>query len=194
MIPWQDISYLKSGTPSQQRAYHCLTELEILSQLREFTPVLVATVCLDIDTPASDLDIVCCAKDAALFRGKVTSLYGSFESFSIRDSSREGATVVTFIFGGLELEIYALGVPVEQQRAYRHLCQTARVLRLGGPAWNRAIRFLKQQGIKTEPAVALCLGLAGDPFEQVEALETLSDAELQALVMARHPALEKISG
>lgn len=194
MIPWQDISYLESGTPSQQRAYRCIHKLGILEDLREFSPVLVATVCLDIDTATSDLDIVCCAKDDAVFRAKATGLFGSCARFAIRQSSREGATVVTFMFDGLELEIYALGVPVQQQRAYRHMCQTARVLRLGGPDWNRAIRALKERGLKTEPAVALCLGLSGDPFAEVENLEALSDERLAALVRERHPALDKICG
>jgi len=194
MIPWQDITYLKSGTTAQQRAYRCLSELRIFDDLAPFSPVLVATVCLDIDIPSSDLDIICCAPDLALFSATVTRLYSSFKQFTLRESSRGDALVAGFWFDGIEIEIYAQTRAVSEQRAYRHLCQTARVLHYGGDVIRNGIRRLKEQGIKTEPALARCLGLNGDPYEGVEALEQLSDQELEDLVVNRLPALEKNGG
>ena len=191
MLPWQDISYLKSGTRSQQRAYSCLIDLGIFNDLRDFTPVLVSTVCLDIDTPSSDLDIICCAPDFISFRTRTTQLYGAFDRFQVKES-RGGALVCGFWHLGLELELYAHPLPVTEQRAYLHLCQTARVLSHGGPLWRSAIRALKERGTKTEPAVAQCLGLRGDPYEEIERLSSLSDEQLAQVVAQRTPALEKI--
>lgn len=194
MIPWQDITYLKSGTAAQQRAYRCLSALKIFDDLADFSPVLVSTVCLDIDTASSDLDIICFAPECDRFHSAVTTLYGSFDRFTIRESSRGDALVAGFWFEGLEIEIYAQPIIVTEQRAYRHLCQTARVIAWGGDVMRNSIRRLKEQGIKTEPAIARCLHLDGDPYEAVEALERLSESDLAYLVASRVPTLEKIDG
>lgn len=169
-----------------------MTELGILDGLAAFSPILVATVCLDIDTAASDLDIICHAPQLETFSSVATALYGSCPGFLLRASGR-GATVASFHFAGLEFEIFAQPVQVHEQNAYRHLCQTARVIRLGGDPWKHAIRRLKERGMKTEPAVALCLALEGDPFEAVLSLEETPDAVLAELVRERRPALEKLA-
>ena len=49
---------------------------------------------------------------------------------------------------------YCQGLLTRQQRAYRHLLVEYAVLQAGGEAWRRAVRMLKQQGLKTEPAFA----------------------------------------
>ena len=192
MIPWQDISYLKSGTASQQRAYRCLSDLTIFEALAPFSPILVSTVCLDIDIESSDLDIICFAPDSDLFSATATTLYGALNGFSIRKSSRGDALVVGFCFHGCEIEIYAQNTPVTEQRAYRHLCQTARILKYGGTPMREAIRALKMQGVKTEPAIASCLGLPNDPYAAVEGLERVSDQDLEHLVTNALRTLEKI--
>jgi len=191
MIPWQDIAYLKTGTPKQQRAHAALCELNIFDDLRAFTPILVSTICLDIDVESSDLDIICHVPHAESFRSSVVRVYSSLDRFSIR-SSRDDATVVGFWFKDFEFEIYGHRAPVTQQRAYVHLCQTARVIAFGGASWRTAIRALKERGMKTEPAVAYSLGLNGDPYEAVEQLQSLSDEGLKKLLAHRLTSLEKM--
>ena len=180
MNEWKDISYLKNGTPSQQSAFLCLNKLGIFDDLKSFSPTLVSTVCLDIDTATSDLDIICHAPCSAEFCRAVTLIYRDLNDFTI--TPLEGATVCLFRFAGWGIEIYAQPLPVIKQSAYLHLCQTSRVLQFGGAPFRNAIRALKEVGVKTEPAVAQCLGLTGDPYRGVEDLIKLSDQELQSLL------------
>jgi len=176
---WRDISYLTSGSARQRSAFASIQEFRVLEVLRDYDPILVSTVSLDIDIASSDLDIICEAPDLSVFAAFLNSVFGSFEGFGVRNSdTTEPAVVAQFFCGGWEYEIFAQGIPVERQNAFRHLVQIDRVLRCGGHAWRERIRALKQGGMKTEPAVARCLGLEGDPYQAVLSLESLSDDEL----------------
>jgi len=176
---WRDISYLEHGTPRQRLAYSCLTGLKILDALKQFDPILVSTVCLDIDTPASDLDIICEAHDPELFHAIVAKYFGTYSRFNVRRSESDPSAVVCqFFTDDFEVEIFAHNVPTEQQNAYRHLIQINRVVTLGGAAVREAVRNLKLAGIKTEPAIARILALEGDPYKAVLDLEHRSDGDI----------------
>ena len=182
-IDWRDISYLCGGTERQRSAYANLQDLRILEALRAYDSVLASTVCLDIDIESSDLDIICEAPDLDAFSAFLASTFGALQGFALRRSqSQEPAVVGQFFYGGWEYEVFGQSVPVERQNAFRHMVQIDRVLSYGGDAWRAAIRNLKRVGIKTEPALARCLGLDGDPYQAVLSLEAISDEELLAKV------------
>lgn len=176
---WRDISYLRDGTERQRSAFANLQGSRVLEALRDYDPVLVSTVCLDIDIQSSDLDIICEATDLGVFHGFLVSAFGSREGFVVRRSeSEEPAVVAQFFHAGWEYEVFGQGIPVERQNAFRHLIQIERVLSCGGAPWRDKIRALKQSGMKTEPALAACLALGGDPYQAVLALEAFSDEEI----------------
>lgn len=180
---WRDISYLEYGTPRQRAAFDCLHELRILNILREFDPIVVSTVCLDIDTPTSDIDIICEVYDSTAFEALLRQYFAALRGFTLRRSESAGAAVVCqFFTESFEIEVFGQPVPTEQQNAYRHLVQIDRVLVLGGDVIRQALRTLKLGGAKTEPALAQLLNLEGDPYQAVLALEGVDDCELRARV------------
>ena len=128
-------------------------------------------------------NVICEVHDLAAFEAQLVSLYGMKAGFEIRASDvSPPALVARFYHGDWEYEVFGQDVRIERQNAYRHLVQTHRVLVVGGEEWRKAIRMLKQQGIKTEPAVAQCLRLSGDPYQAVLSLELLSDEQLVRLI------------
>jgi hypothetical protein len=56
----------------------------------------------------------------------------------------------------------------------------SRLLDILGPDFRNGIIALKKQGIKTEPAFARMLGLSGDPYRAVLAIENYGDEQLAA--------------
>lgn len=100
---WRDISYLQGGTERQRSAYASLRESRVLEILRDYDPVLVSTVCVDLDIPSSDLDVICEARDLEAFSTFLSSTFGTFRGFSIRRSDRsQPAIVAQFFFGSWE--------------------------------------------------------------------------------------------
>ncbi len=51
--------------------------------------------------------------------------------------------------------------------AYRHMIIEYRILLEKGEAFRQSIVELKRQGMQTEPAFALLLGLKGDPYTEL---------------------------
>ena len=178
---WDEISYLKEGTPRQQQAFETLTALGIFDVLQIYTPVLIGTIPLDVDVETSDLDVACYAPDLALFAREVTVLYGSQPHFRLRHKQVRGApsVVASFKYDGFEIQFFAQPQPVERQYGYRHMLVEARLLALGGEAARHAIRELKRSGIKTEPAFAAYFHLKGDPYELLWELSWLPDSTLR---------------
>ena len=162
---WRDLSYLQNGTERQKLAYASIKALHLMEMLNEYDPVLVSTIALDIDTPKSDLDVICCVKDVESFKKTVTMHFGQLDRFVFR--RERSHSVCSFFFSDFEYEIYANVLPVEEQAAYKHLVQTARLIRIGGEKVRESVRSAKLQGVKTEPAIAQIFGLEGDPYMAV---------------------------
>jgi hypothetical protein len=179
-LPWQNIRYLALGNERQQAAYGVLRGLGIFEQLRPYRPVLVGTIPIGVDVPESDLDIVCEAYDLVAFQEHLEGAFGRLNRFQIKAKPVKGvaSTIARFVHAGFIFEIFGQPRPVVEQHAYRHMLVEARLLKLGGEPARRAIRRLKQAGLKTEPAFAHYFGLEGDPFETLLALSQVGDEVL----------------
>lgn len=178
---WREIDYLLTGTARQRAAHRELRALDLMSLLSEFDPALVSTVCIGLDTADSDLDVICELTDGELMTKRLAENSGN-RSLVVRNAAGPDAlaTVATFDGDAFAIEVYAEPLPVERQRAYRHLAQSARVVDAGGESARAAIVALRESGLKTEPAVAAYLGLDGDPYLALLEVENWSDARLNA--------------
>lgn len=164
---WNDISYLCDGNERQRAAYETLTRLGIFETLDRYMPMLVGTIPIAVDVAESDLDIICEASDLERFAGDVRRAFDEHRNFRLwrRKIGGVSSVIAHFRFGQFPVEVFAQSLPVTAQNAYRHMVVEARLLEIGGPAARRAIRQLKREGLKTEPAFAHYFDLEGDPYE-----------------------------
>lgn len=178
---WTELAHLNRGSDRQRDAYQAMIELDILSVLGDYDPVLAGTLPLGIETPESDLDVICAADNLDEFDAVVESAYSYLDDFTQRRSEKDGLTssISNFRFRRFPVEIFAQARPVEEQRAYRHMVAEGRLLREGGEEAVGAIRQLKLEGLKTEPAFAEYFCLEGDPYA---VLADLADAPTEELV------------
>ncbi|MCI1189546.1 DUF4269 domain-containing protein [Hymenobacter sp. DH14] len=192
MPDWTDLRYLLTGNQRQQRAYSLLQALNLWPVLADFKPVLAGTIPLGIDITGSDLDVLCevAPAETQRFGGLLQRHYGRRTGFKLMQHTISGypSIVSSFRYRGREVEVFGQALPTAQQNGFRHLLVEAAVLEAGGEAWRRAVRRLKKQGLKTEPAFANLLQLPGNPYAALLELEGKSIAELQAY-MARHSTI-----
>ena len=183
MLPdWHDITYLQHGSAPQRWAFEVLRRHALLGHLRTHTPVLVGTFPLDLTVPSSDLDIVCEAPDLAAFR-QTLAKFAAYPKYTVRlASTTEPALIASFEVEGLTVEVFGQNLPTARQNGYRHLVVDARLLAAGGAALRQRLLALKARGVKTEPAFAQVLGLAGDPYQALLTLEAYDETALAALV------------
>lgn len=78
----------------------------------------------------------------------------------------EKCIVLSFILEDLPIEIFGQNKPTIQQKAYLHMIAEYRILKEKGEDFKQKIIQLKQQGMKTEPAFGLLLGL-DNPYEDL---------------------------
>lgn len=179
--------YLRTGTARQRAAYAALTRLRVFDRLAPYTPVLAGTLPLGVDTPASDIDVLCAAYDLDTFATVVRSAFGAYAGFALHQAVHQDllAVIARFEAFGFPIELFGQPRPVTEQQGYRHLLAEARLLALACEPARTAIRGLKRQGLKTEPAFARHFALSGDPYTTLLALADAPDAELGAIVARR---------
>lgn len=172
MIDFTAIDYLKKGNETQQKAYEVLTKYRIFEKLKEYSPVLAGTVPLGIDVEGSDLDIICqvdltCKEDfldELMFKKIVPpDVDIAVEKMMVNG---EQSIVVNFMLDGFPVEIFGQDIPPVQQNAYRHMLAEYSILKEKGEGFKQEIIQLKREGVKTEPAFGLLLGLE-NPYEDL---------------------------
>ena len=183
MLPdWHNIAYLRRGSAPQRRAFAVLQRHALLPRLAAHDPVLVGTFPLDLTVPGSDLDIICEVADWAVFKRTLAS-FAAYPQYELRRANTiEPALVASFELDGLPVELFGQAQPTARQNGYRHLVVEARLLAVGGAGLRQQVLALKAGGVKTEPAFAQVLGLPGNPYHALLALEAYDEAALLALV------------
>ena len=180
---WRDISYLRTGTDRQQQLYDVLIRHSVLAILHDFDPAVVSTICVGLDTPASDVDVICHAPNLSKLEQVLRYNYSESENFCLRYRPPRNETLVcSFSLERLEIEIFGSLEPIESQPAYRHFSVMKRLVSIGDDTFKKDIVELKKSGLKTEPAIAKRLQLQGDPYQAILELENASDADLIELI------------
>jgi hypothetical protein len=168
-----------------------LQNLSIWRTLSAFDPVLAGTIPLDIDIASSDLDILCAVDSAetARFTQLLEAQYAHLPQFTLAQKliNHRASVVCRFRYQAFEIEVFGQDCPTERQQAFRHMVVEDCVLQAGGETWRVAVRQLKEQGLKTEPAFATLLQLAGNPYEALLTLEDQSVEELRTWLPALPP-------
>lgn len=185
MPNWFDIAYLADGTDRQQAAYHALQASQVMTHLADYQPVLVGTVPINIDIASSDLDILCYATDLTRFQAHVRQHYYAYDNFRDKQRDKEGIVsyIANFTAHNFLFEIFAQAIPVTQQRAYRHMLIEHRLLQLGNASAREAIRQLKRDGLKTEPAFAQYFNITGDnPYDALLTIAELDDDKIRKVI------------
>ncbi|GAM05172.1 DUF4269 domain-containing protein [Novosphingobium sp. MBES04] len=141
---------------------------------------VVGTFPLGLDVAGSDVDIVCHAPDAKAFAHELWARFAQSEHFALRQWVQgERAVIAQFSICDLPLEVFGAPVPVAMQAGWRHFEVERRLLALGGVAFHAAVREVRRTGVKTEPAFAQVLGLAGDPYARLFELASARDGQLR---------------
>lgn len=162
---------------------------QLFRDLEAFQPTLVGTYPLGLQVDGSDFDVVCTCDDLDAFE---RALCAALEKLGLTDVRRErrepDAVVAAFHLGDLAIEVFGQALPVHEQRGFRHMVIEGRLLVYGGAVLRERVRALKRTGIKTEPAFAQLLCLAGDPYAALLELETWPPERMRAAVEhALHP-------
>ncbi len=151
-----------------------MSDNQVLSKLKQFDPILVGTIPINIDIESSDLDIICSFSDKLEFQKSITDNFSDEENFSIREKSNlETPTIVAnFVLNDFEIEIFGQTIPTHHQFAYRHMIVEYNLLHKYGETFRQRIIELKHQGYKTESAFAKALDLKGNPYIELLKLDT----------------------
>lgn len=160
------LKIIKNGNERQRNAYEAICNLQILRDLKEYSPILCGTLPLNIATLDSDLDIILEVTDLHSFSQKTREKYGNYQEYkSMQKTIRNRQVIVSsFWHQGFEFQLFAQNQPSTKQYAYLHMVIEWHILQ-EHPEWITIIRELKQKGWKTEPAFCKILRLKGDPFE-----------------------------
>jgi hypothetical protein len=161
----------------RELAQQAVDRSAVLTRLAAYTPTVVSTIFVGLDTSESDIDIICYCVNAERFLETVQTVYGRAPGFRICKS--RDPVVIEFMVAGFHFEIYACDTPITEQSAYRHYRIMERLVAAGGSPFQNAVRLLKLEGYKTEPAIARLLNLPGDPWQAILSVERWSDARLQ---------------
>ncbi len=160
-----------------------LADSRVLAALAAFDPHVAGTPPLGLDLPDSDIDILCHAPDADAFCTIAWFACAGFEDFTMHQWRSGGRPVIArFRAQGWAFELFASPEPVTAQAGWRHFIVERRLLGLGGDRLRDAVMTARREGLKTEPAFAKILGLRGDPYAAILALEAQSDTALADLL------------
>ncbi|RDY29019.1 DUF4269 domain-containing protein [Romboutsia weinsteinii] len=176
-IDFKNIEYLKYGNEKQIKSYNILTNINIFNILKEYTPVLVGTIPIDIDINTSDLDIICEVRDFVGFIYVLKQNFSGYDDFKV-DCHAENIVVCNFKAQEIEIEIYASKENVDKANGYRHMLVEYRIMNLLGKDFKNNIIKLKEDGMKTEPAFAKLLKLDGNPYDELLLFEKYLDEDI----------------
>jgi hypothetical protein len=166
MIDFTNIKFLQYGSERQIEVYQLLQESKLLILLEPYNPILVGSIPLQLDLPASDVDIICQFKSKNQFMNHISRMFNQEAQFIVKEFFMYGIETVTanFQIKGVEVELFAQEIPTKEQMGYKHLLIEYELLKLYGEPFRKQILELKKNGSTTEEAICKILGIEGNPY------------------------------
>jgi hypothetical protein len=155
----------------------------ILEKLASFQPAVAGTAPLGLSIGGSDIDILCCAEQLDAFEQVIWDHFRNEDAFSLRRwVSEDRPVIAVFKAHGWPFQIFGSQTPVKEQIGWSLFQAELRLIEIGGDRLKTKIVRLRNNGLKTIPAIACLLGLEGDPFQALLAIGKLSDADLAEII------------
>jgi ribosomal protein S18 acetylase RimI-like enzyme len=152
----------------------------LFSKLAPFSPTVVGAFPLGLQVDGSDIEIACSCADLTVFERAISSF--GVPRTSISRVLAPDAIVAKLVSDGVSIELFCQTLPVHAQARFRHLIVEGQLLVLGGSELRARVHEFMRRGMKAEPAFAHVLGLQGDPYAALLALETATLARLRSLL------------
>ncbi|TVQ42444.1 MAG: DUF4269 domain-containing protein [Saprospirales bacterium] len=166
---FKNIDFLKTGNPLQVAAWECLYSLNLFEILKEFDPILAGTIPIGLNIEGSDLDVLCCFKEAIFFRSVVEELFFDKKDFTLKEKilKEKRSIIASFYEQGFKIELFGQKTPTVEQMAWKHMIKEWELLNKYGSELKSMVIDLKHKGFSTEHAFAIALDLHGDPYEAI---------------------------
>ncbi|MEO1443769.1 MAG: DUF4269 domain-containing protein, partial [Chloroflexota bacterium] len=106
---WHDHTAIRDGLPQQMRAYSTVyDELAVFMRLQAHKPMWVGTYPINVDTPASDIDIIFSPPNLRRFLVDVRDAYGDRKDFKVvwQPIKQVPSIVVGFTCEGFSIEFF----------------------------------------------------------------------------------------
>jgi hypothetical protein len=170
--------------PLEKKIFGVFSQIHFFETMAPYQPQLVGTQPLFVDTPTSDLDLLCFCQSFNEFRRDVEWHFKHEYGFKISEGHSRGEDflLASFETDGLAIEVFGQKIPSRRQDAYKHMIVEGRLLYWGGEASVEAIRKAKSSGLKTEPAFGEVFKLPGDASTTLLELYDAPESQLQLMV------------
>lgn len=171
---------LQNGSNAQRAAARAVSELAVFQTLAAHAPVIAGSYPLDLQTDASDIDVLATARDLPAFLEMAGRAFGAQTGFRSRLAEIHSieSVVINFNYGCFPFEIFAQRRPVLEQDGFLHLVAEYRLLALADARFFETVRAFRFTGQKTEPAFCAALGVSEDPYAYLRKLAVQSDEVL----------------
>ncbi len=169
IINFDKIDHLALGNIRQKAAYTILHQHKIMELLALYQPLLVGTIPIGVDIDGSDLDIICNYSNAANFENALKDAFSRYPNFQVKQKIIAGSEAIlcNFNINNWPIEIFGAQLATKLQKAYLHMVVEYQLLQQYGETLRQQVVELKKQGIKTEQAFAIALGIKGDPYVEL---------------------------
>ena len=167
-----------------KQIFNALSDSKILESFKKYTPFVAGTFPLGVQVKNSDLDILMFSQNLDQLSSELKVSYGHLSDYKVERGPVDGmdSLIVNFIFDSVPFQVFAQNRPVVFQKAFVHFQIEERLLKMGGDKFQRAVKKLRQEGLKTEPAFAQLLGIKKDPYNEMFVLQRSTDEELRKML------------
>lgn len=156
----------------------------VLEHFKSFTPLVVGTFPLNLETQHSDIDIILSSVNLNQLENSIIEFCSKFLDFKFSKTliQNEITLLINFTFQNKAFELFAQSNHSIDQNAFRHFFIEERLLKIGGPSFKEKIMSFRNSGHKTEPSFCLALGLSSDDsYNYLLELQNKSEQELKVL-------------
>lgn len=156
--------------------YGAIEKSRVLTLLKNYGPLIAGTFPLGLQNETSDVDVLLQVENLDELMFLANEQWGHLDGFRTYTTVVDGldTMIVQFLVDYVPFELFAQNRPAVYQNGYRHFLIEDRILKYVSTGALEKLRGLRKNGVKTEPAFAEALKIAGNPYHELLDLQKSS--------------------